>query len=539
MIELIIEDYLASLKEKDELDVVFPELLKLDGYLIKNIPKTGERQYGVDLLAEKDGEVYLYVIKQGNLTRGNWDSGKNAVRQSIEEIYDVYLKLMLDSNYEKSCKHIVFVTNGVILDSVRPNWEMYKRDKGTEDINITSILLPDLVKMAKDLGFNESLFNKDKRSELRKCLYYLDEPDYNLGFFENIIDQYFQEISKEKSEKNTKKLFASLNMVCGMVNHNAIEKKRYRISIKFCEYILISMWRYLENESKFEDSDLMIRLNRFIKIYIYSNEKFIDNLMPFSKSRNGLPFYNAIEYRLLCFEILGNLCVYGIFLMTSDVFQYLKPKYSSGDVMNLIVALLNNNYGFYYPVYDNDGIELSLLFYYSILERSSNEVEILLRKYIDHILSNIKINKYPILERQYSTAMEVEFGEIDYAERYTASYLWGVIYEWAILIKKEDIHTQLSNFEFLNNTTIQNWNLKSEEESRFFNKRDIHSQGYADILNDCEVFEVQQIILDSKMIDDFKNFSFIKFSFPSVGLMLSKKHRIPIIPSYWRRHFIK
>ncbi|MGO3608179.1 MAG: hypothetical protein ACTIOL_00340 [Enterococcus sp.] len=90
MIELILEDYLASLKEKDELDAVFPELLKLDGYLVKSLPKTGERQYGVDLLAEKEGEVYLYVIKQGNLTRTNWDSGENAVRQSIEEIFDVY-----------------------------------------------------------------------------------------------------------------------------------------------------------------------------------------------------------------------------------------------------------------------------------------------------------------------------------------------------------------------------------------------------------------------------------------------------------------
>lgn len=50
MIELILEDYLASLKEKDELDVLLSDLLKLDGYTVKSLPKTGERQYGVDLL---------------------------------------------------------------------------------------------------------------------------------------------------------------------------------------------------------------------------------------------------------------------------------------------------------------------------------------------------------------------------------------------------------------------------------------------------------------------------------------------------------
>ena len=60
MINLVIEDYIASLKEKDELDILLPTLLKLKGYNIKNEPRTGERQYGVDLLAEKDGELYLY-----------------------------------------------------------------------------------------------------------------------------------------------------------------------------------------------------------------------------------------------------------------------------------------------------------------------------------------------------------------------------------------------------------------------------------------------------------------------------------------------
>jgi len=108
MIKLVIEEYLSSLKEKDELDILFSDLLKLDGYIVKNLPKTGERQYGVDLLAEKDGEVYLYVIKQGNLTRTNWDSGQNSVRQSINEIFDLYLYMMLPSEYQKK-KKILFL----------------------------------------------------------------------------------------------------------------------------------------------------------------------------------------------------------------------------------------------------------------------------------------------------------------------------------------------------------------------------------------------------------------------------------------------
>ncbi|EAC4722398.1 hypothetical protein AKJ84_16020, partial [Listeria monocytogenes] len=113
MIELILEEYIASLKEKDELDILLSDLLKLDGYTVKNLPKTGERQYGVDLLAEKGEELYLYVIKQGDLTRKTWDGDKNSVRQSFSEIVDVYLDTMMDSSYKRRQKNIVFVTNGI------------------------------------------------------------------------------------------------------------------------------------------------------------------------------------------------------------------------------------------------------------------------------------------------------------------------------------------------------------------------------------------------------------------------------------------
>ena len=97
-------------------------------------------------------------------------------------------------------------------------------------------------------------------------------------------------------------------------------------------------------------------------MYIDSNEKFMDNLSEFSTIRNGLPSYNPVEYRILCFEILGYLSVYAAFLSNENSSKNFDLKYSVEDTINLLVNLMNNNYGFYYPVYDNDGIEVSLLF---------------------------------------------------------------------------------------------------------------------------------------------------------------------------------
>lgn len=538
MIELILEDYLSALKEKDELDILFSDLMKLDGYTVKSLPKTGERQYGVDLLAEKDEEIYLYVIKQGDLTRGTWDGDKNSVRQSFAEIFDVYLNTMLDSSYRDKKKNIVFVTNGIILDAVRPNWEGYKKSNNTKDINITSILLPDLVNLVLKLGFNETLFDKSKRSELRKCLYYLEESDYKLDFFESIVKKYFEDLKSATTERKKNKIFSSLRMVLSLVKYNANERQRYRVSIQFTEYVLICMWDYMLSNNRFEKKTETIWLESFIKLYADSNEKFIDNLSNFSTIRNGLPYYNSVEYKMLCFEIMGYLSVYATFLSTTNISNKFNLKYSAEEVVNLLVNLMNNNYGFYYPVYDNDGIELSLLFYIVLQHRDIRSVKNLVEGYVSHVMVNIRNGKYPILERQYSLAVEIEFQEIDYSKRYSASFLWGILFEWALLTEQDELVKQIMEFDFLSETTIQNWNCSSVEESNLYAKNEVHKQGYTDILNEFKPNETKKMILDKLKIDDFNQFSFIEYSFPTIGLIISRKYRIPIVPSYWRREFI-
>ena len=118
---LIIKDFLSQLKEKDELDFLLCDLLLQMGYTTKSKPQTGNRQYGVDIRADKRNEILLCVIKQGNLTRSNWDSDPNAVRPSINEIHDCYITQFSDEDKNKKL-HIAVISNGIIEESVNTNW---------------------------------------------------------------------------------------------------------------------------------------------------------------------------------------------------------------------------------------------------------------------------------------------------------------------------------------------------------------------------------------------------------------------------------
>jgi hypothetical protein len=95
--KLLLKQYLASLNERDELDVVLPDIMSEVGYTVISRPKRGTTQYGVDVAAigphPKTGDkaLFLLSIKSGDLTRDSWTNGNQALRPSLEEMIEVYV----------------------------------------------------------------------------------------------------------------------------------------------------------------------------------------------------------------------------------------------------------------------------------------------------------------------------------------------------------------------------------------------------------------------------------------------------------------
>lgn len=115
---LALSHYLRTLRERDEFDRLLPELLTQMGYVPLVKPKAGVRQFGVDFPAAgrslKDGveELRLFVIKQGDIGRRTWSGDPNAVRESMEEIIDVWLASHVPPEYKYHRKVIVVATTG-------------------------------------------------------------------------------------------------------------------------------------------------------------------------------------------------------------------------------------------------------------------------------------------------------------------------------------------------------------------------------------------------------------------------------------------
>ena len=102
--KLLIRDFVGSLKERNELDAILPDLLSEAGYTVFSRPGIGTTQFGVDIAAvgpDEDGErkVFLLTVKPGDLTRQEWHATPQGMRASLSEIQDVYIPNRIPPRY--------------------------------------------------------------------------------------------------------------------------------------------------------------------------------------------------------------------------------------------------------------------------------------------------------------------------------------------------------------------------------------------------------------------------------------------------------
>ena len=249
---LVIKDYLLQLKEKDELDLLLCDLLFQMGYITDNKPKTGNRQYGVDIRAYNDNEILLTIVKQGNLNRRNWDSDQNAVRQSLNDIQDTYIEFIKGKDRKKEL-HIIVAANGVIDEAVRPSWEGYINHNTTWSGMKVQIEFWNIDKLVDDVQkylFDEYIFGAEMQSFLRKALYFIDESDYRNEYFECIIDDYLLCLKSVDTPKERRKKLSGLHLACQMIAQYAAEAGIYKIGIMVSEYLIIKYRKYMLENNK-------------------------------------------------------------------------------------------------------------------------------------------------------------------------------------------------------------------------------------------------------------------------------------------------
>lgn len=317
--KVLLLDYLSSLREREELDAIFPDLLVEHGFEVFSRPGRGGAQRGVDVGAtrvEESGRVvYLFTIKPGDLTRADWNGSAQAVRQSLEEILEAYIPNRLPDEYRSDPVVVCVVIGGAMSENVRELFTAFCKGRRTERMEIREWNGERLAGMLMGGRQGESVLVKRLRSPLQKSIAMVDFPDVSERHFRDLA-----ELIKGYADDGAGLVRASLQIsVCvWMLYAWCRQVGNMESAMRASEISLNALWSLVcKADSNLVRTRLKESFSRCVEMYIQVfNTFFDDRIRPAMGSEDWLAravgSRSPVDASLAGHRLLGRCAVVGL-----------------------------------------------------------------------------------------------------------------------------------------------------------------------------------------------------------------------------------
>lgn len=371
---LALSQYLRTLRERDEFDRLLPELLTQMGYVPLVKPKAGVRQFGVDFPAAgrspADGvdELLLFVIKQGDIGRRIWSGDPNAVRESMEEIIDVWIASHVPPEYKDHRKVIVVATTGDLGQDVQPNWagfaarhpELHFEFWGADKVS-------DLVEAYL---LNEHLFDGQDRADLRKALVMGADIDYRFDHLCRLMlrqlgiaqDGQLSEAGVQQSVPALLKALRRVHLAALVCSHWVDGESERHQALWVMERTLLWCFHRAVLQSLQERQDVRDVILEIWRSYLQSAGRYYDAVAAHLRVKDGMSGYTreGAEYSVLLLEQVGLLASIGLSAALLEPGQNDDWRARSREFSTALAAMLRNHEAAASPRLDAQVIDICL-----------------------------------------------------------------------------------------------------------------------------------------------------------------------------------
>ena len=457
--KILLRDYLAKLRESGELDVLVADLLLNMQIEPKSKPQRGVRQYGVDIAAvgkdiEDDGKqkLFLITIKAGDITRNDWDGNQsNAVRPSLNEIKDVYLKKLVNNSQKDIPKKIVLCCGGVLRQEVENNWTGYIDDNRIPGQLEYVLWTGDTLALLTEKYFlDEYLFPPENQSKMRKALALLDQNEQEPVFFYGLIEQILfggesPTNASEKSYNTHLKILRLVSLCLGVVAKWSLDVKNTRPALLCAERVLLRTWDFLRQHELLGNTPARKIYTHLYEQYLAAASAYTKRIRPVCTIKDGLANYSshaeAVEYSLRVFEVIGFLSTLGISILNCS--QDADRDEHEGGVRiaaDTLVALIKNNPAALTPRYDDHAIEIALGLLLLFRTRRTDEALGWMTELCHRITLAYDLGEFfPVQSDNYEDLIDMEFGRNAPREQLMSlSTLLPTIAEWYAIIGEQE-----------------------------------------------------------------------------------------------------
>lgn len=557
--KILISQYIKTLKERNELDRLLPSLLLSMGIVPLFTTQTGTRQYGVDISAigkdPEDGvkKVFLFVVKQKDLGRTEWDSGINAIRPSLNEIFDVYIKNNLLPEHKHLPKKIILSTSGDMKEELSQSWAGYIEDHNAYEFDFWGAAK--LATLIESYMLNEHIFNDDDRTDLRKSLSLICENDYSREDFHRLLLRILQmdtegKITKAMKNSELEKSIRTCYLATNILAYWAIQDGNTKQALYVSERCLLWVWHRINLEKKPQKyfSAIGILWQNYINV---SNEYF-SKLQPYFHEKYILSSYSyeSALINLSIYEQIGILSTIGLNnfltgLQCEDEERAIRIG-NAYVVSESLCALIVNNPSSGSPRLDENAIDITLAFMLLYLTGKVDEAENWLQALIIRLDFVFKTGRnHPISTDSLDDLICLDCNNDDaYLKEKTTSTSWIIptLMGWAVILKKDDGYNALLKGikEFYPKMCSQLWHPTNDlyQHLYFHQAQYVTGETEAPITFPNSMNDYQERMNELKKMDRysfFKESSAVKAGLTILDFIACRHFRTPVPPALWYR----
>ncbi len=415
--KLIIREYLGSLRERSELDAILPDLLSQLGLNVYSRPGRGTRQDGVDVgaVGSLNGgpeKVYLFSIKAGDLTRKEWDGDAvQSLRPSLNEILDAYIPNRIPVEHRGKEIVICITIGGDVQEQVRPQLTGFISQNTSPNISFEEWNGDRLASLIQSSFLREDLLPAGARSQLRKALALLDEPDAAYRHFDALITL----LSKSAMSKSADRVRAirQISICLWMLFAWARESANMEAAYRSGELTLLHAWNILREfagtDTKATDASLTAFSSVF-QAYQQICTEFLSKVLPHVNKLHGLSSAVrsscGLDVNLKMFDLLGRVAMAGLWsywgasLCTQEQQKEKEAAFADAAAhASSIKALISNNPVLCMPVKDSQSTDISVALLLLALNKDDHEsIRNWVGEMIDRVTFALTVNgQYPCI----------------------------------------------------------------------------------------------------------------------------------------------
>lgn len=556
--KLVFREYLASLRERNELDVVLPDLLSELGYNVISRPSTGPRQFGVDVAAVSpmvDGEqkLYLFTIKQGDLTRAEWDAVPQGVRTSINDIIDVYIPKRISTQYESLKIVICLCFGGSVKEAVRDNLTGMISRLSNDRISFQEWNGDYMAGLLADGLLQHQHVSKTLQSRFQKSIAMLDEPDVSVQHFTALIEGLVKADNLEALQRlaTLRQMYICLSVLFVWARAQENLEAPYRAS----ELVTLRAWELVKGDieaASIGHKHIGLTFGELLDLHtkIWA-ELMGDKMLPLTAKRDALASsvnsHSVVDINLKLFETLGRIAVRGLWILWPHldgngprVLNASEVPEEASKLARHIAELIKNNRALFSPVADEQVIEITCALMFLSMMR---EWRIYAQDYCDELLAYYHFNftrhhQYPTIHGSYQELIRHPQARTEeYRAQHTkGSALIPVMMLWATLGGETGSRERFSRFvrSEMKHCNQQLWMPGPDTEALLYLSDPSHGLALCDIPITADGEAARRILERECSGDgDYTRLSAVRLGHWPVLVMACRHSRLPLPPQLW------